>query len=41
MELSFLYHSFGISRSYQYHATEYKDYAITGVTNIIRTDDNH
>lgn len=28
MEPSFLYHSFGISRSYQYHATEYKDNAI-------------
>ncbi len=28
MELSFLYHSFGISRSYEYHATEYKDNAI-------------
>lgn len=28
MEPSFLYHSFGIDRSYQYHATEYKDNAI-------------
>lgn len=28
MEPSFLYHSFGISRSYQYHSTEYKDNAI-------------
>lgn len=28
MEPSFLYHSFGICRSYQYHATEYKDNAI-------------
>lgn len=28
MEPSFLYHSFGISRSYLYHATEYKDNAI-------------
>ena len=24
MELSFLYHGFGIDRSYHYHATEYK-----------------
>ena len=29
MEPSFLYHSFGIDRSFQYHATEYKDNAIT------------
>lgn len=28
MEHSFLYHSFGVDRSYQYHATEYKDNAI-------------
>ena len=28
MEPSFLYQSFGISRSYRYHATEYKDNAI-------------
>lgn len=28
MELSFLYHGFGIDRSYHYHATEYKDNSI-------------
>ena len=28
MELSFLYHGFGIDRSYHYHATEYKDSSI-------------
>lgn len=28
MEHSFLYHSFGVDRNYQYHATEYKDNAI-------------
>lgn len=28
MEHSFLYHSFGVDRSFQYHATEYKDNAI-------------
>lgn len=28
MESSFLYHAFGVSRDYQYHATEYKDNAI-------------
>lgn len=28
MEHSFLYHSFGIDRSFQYHATEYKDNSI-------------
>ena len=28
MESSFLYHAFGVSRDYQYHATEYKNNAI-------------
>ena len=28
MESSFLYHAFGGTRDYQYHATEYKDNAI-------------
>ena len=28
MELSFLYHGFGIDRSYHYHTTEYKDSSI-------------
>ena len=28
MELSFLYHGFGIDSSYHYHATEYKDKSI-------------
>ncbi len=28
MEHSFLYHGFGVDRSFQYHATEYKDNSI-------------
>ena len=28
MESSFLYHAFGVTRDYQYHATEYKGNAI-------------
>ena len=36
MEPSFLYHSFGISRSYQYHATEYKEYANPDISKVKR-----
>ena len=36
MEPSFLYQSFGISRSYRYHATEYKEYANPDISKVKR-----